>query len=345
MFKKAVILNDTSFESHHGSEMVINNIKELLLINNIKTIGTNPAGIDFMQNKIFLDNMSISDIVIVNGEGTLHHNQPRALELINVVKYVREKLNIPIVLINSTYQSNSIQMAKLMKYFDLIFVRETLSQNDLKRYDIYSEVVPDITFYSRYDNVKRNLDREGIAVTDSVYLDKSEALYDLAIKNNITYIPILAHKKSFGVFARVEDILRICLRVFRFSFWKFGFNYNHTIVRQFYYTKNHSNYVNRISNLKFVIVGRYHSLCFALKTYTPFIAIKSNSHKIEGLLDDIGINKEYRVKKIKDINLAFDNLSEQEVYKIKEYIDDAPLKIENMFLAIKKLLVKYENSL
>jgi hypothetical protein len=344
-FKKAVILNDTSYESHHGCEVVIDNIKLLLYKNNIKTVDTNPVGTDCLENSNFLKNMASSDLVIVNGEGTLHHNQPRAVELMNAVKYIRLNLNIPIVLINSTYQDNGVKTAKLMRYFDLIFVRESLSKNELNRHGIFSEVVPDMTFYDRYENIKKNSEREGIAITDSVYLDKSEALYNLALENKISYMPMLTHKKVFGNLSGIENIARIFLRVIRFFSWKCGYKYNHTIVRSFFYIKNHLNYIDKISNLKLIVVGRYHSLCFALKTFTPFEAIKSNSHKIEGLLIDIGINNEFQVKQIELISLNLNGFNDKEILKISEYVNAAPLRIENMFLSIKKLLVNYEDSL
>ena len=50
--KTAVILNDTSYESHHGCETVVNNIKKLLLKNKIKTIDTNPCHLNWLNNKI-----------------------------------------------------------------------------------------------------------------------------------------------------------------------------------------------------------------------------------------------------------------------------------------------------
>lgn len=345
MFKKAVILNDTSIEAHHGCEIVMSNIKKLLLKINIKTIDTNPAGVNCFNNKSFMDNMLISDLVIINGEGTLHHNQPRASELINVVKYVKENLKIPSVLINSTYQENGRKMAELMKYFDLIFVRESLSQKELKKYNIHSEVVPDITFYKCYENIKQSEDKEGIGCTDSVYLDKSKILFDLAVKNNYSYLPILTTKKLTGFFGTIEQILRACLKIVRFFLWKLGLNFNHSIVRTFYYTDSYSNYINKISKLNFALIGRYHTLCFALKTHTSFYATQSNSHKIEGLLDDIGISHESRLIDISDTNLTFKNLNEKEIKKIKVYVDEAPLRIENMFLSIKKLLVDYDNNL
>ncbi len=38
------------------------------------------------------------------------------------------------------------------------------------------------------------------------------------------------------------------------------------------------------------ITGRYHAVCFSIATATPFRALSSNSHKIEALLDDVGLD-------------------------------------------------------
>ena len=113
--KQAVILNDTSFESHHGCEVVVENIKRLLFKNGIETISTNSVGVDWEQNKVFIRKLCESDIVVVNGEGTIHHSQPRALELSSITRYVKRHLNIPVVLINSTIQDNDDEIIENLR--------------------------------------------------------------------------------------------------------------------------------------------------------------------------------------------------------------------------------------
>jgi polysaccharide pyruvyl transferase WcaK-like protein len=337
--RTAVILNDTSYESHHGCETVVNNIIHLLNQNGIKTIDTNPVGLNWLENKSFLDSMSKSDIVIVNGEGTLHHSQPRAKALVTIAKYVKDKLNIPIVLINATYQDNGKEIAELIKYFDLIFVRETLSLKDLKQYNIKSEVVPDMTFYSKYDLSDKN-HCDVIGVTDSVYIDLSEKLYNYSLKNGYSYLPALTNPK-FRMDS-IKNILRYAkyniYKNIKFILKKLGYKLNHQSIRMFYYIDGYSNYIQKIADLKFLVVARYHSLCFSLKTLTPFVAIKSNSHKIEGMLEDIGIGNNRLISENELENIEIKEFSSEEQMKIKIYIETAPLKIENMFKQIRNLL-------
>jgi polysaccharide pyruvyl transferase WcaK-like protein len=42
------------------------------------------------------------------------------------------------------------------------------------------------------------------------------------------------------------------------------------------------------SNTKLVISGRFHGVCLCLKVGVPFLAVRSNTYKIEGLLEDAG---------------------------------------------------------
>jgi len=337
--RKAVILNDTSNEFHHGCETVISNIKSLLRKNGIDTIGTNYTGVNWKTNTAFLESVSKVDIVLVNGEGTLHHAQQRAKELIVIGKYVKEKFKIPVVLINSTYQENGTEIAEYLRYFDLIYVRETLSQEDIKKYGIDSRVVPDMTFYSKYDlSGKKENGKTGY--TDSVYQKTSVLLYEKCMESKSVYMPALTNikLKTTDLITFLKVVKFHVFRAVNFVFWKLGLKISYHALRQFYFTKDYNRYIDKIAKLNFIVTGRYHSLCFTLKTLTPFVAIKSNSHKIEGMLDDIGIG-DTRIKEIEK-EKVFDvvKFEDEERLKIKEYIDSAPIKIENMFKEIKNLL-------
>ena len=55
--KKIVVLNDTSFELHHGCMQVMKNIKELALNNNMEIISTNPTGVNWKNNRSILESI------------------------------------------------------------------------------------------------------------------------------------------------------------------------------------------------------------------------------------------------------------------------------------------------
>ncbi len=338
---RIVILNDTSYESHHGCEMVIKSIKELVLKNGMEVIDTNPVGVDWQENQSLIDNISKCDLVLVNGEGTLHHAQPIARELITVAKYVKENINIPVVLINSTYQDNGNEMAEYMKYFDLVYVRETPSKEDLEKYGLQSKVVPDMSFYVKFDLSKKSVS-DYVGVSDSVSLELSEKLFKLSLEKNYKYMPVLTNPKiklnsiknilrylKHSIFGKVKFVLR-----------SLGFEFNHRIVGMFYYIRNYQDYIQKISSLDYLIVARYHTLCFALKTLTPFTAVELNSFRMRGMLEDVGIGKDRITVGENLTRLQKNEFSRDEVEKISAYVNNAPLQIELMFEEIRELLDK-----
>ncbi len=338
VFKKAVILNDTSSARHHGCKIVMKNISQLLLKNEIRIININPYYINWEKNAGFIESMLNSDIVIVNGEGTLHHSQPEAKSLVRVAKYVKENLNIPVVLINSTIQDNDGQFYNDLKYFNLIYTRESLSRGELLKYNISSTVVPDLSFYTKHDFFEKT-DNHLIGVTDSVFWDLSQELYKLSENKNHLFLPIVT-PPSFCL-DDIESILPITkyyfIKVVASILIKFHYPLKYGHARILFYKKNYEKYINQISNLNFLVVGRYHSLCFALKTLTPFIAILSNSFKMEGVLSDIGIIE--RLRSFDELSVEdYKPFSTDDSAKIASYINQAPKKIEDMFSDISELI-------
>ena len=63
-------------------------------------------------------------------------------------------------MINCTYQNNSKSWKKYLSDFDIISVRETNSYEELKKININSKVVPDLSFYSNF-NLKKSNNKNG----------------------------------------------------------------------------------------------------------------------------------------------------------------------------------------
>lgn len=337
--KKCLILNDTSYDFHHGCEIVMSNIIRLLKKNTLEVIVTNPVGVSWRDNKAFINKMRDVDIIIVNGEGTLHHNSTQVKELASIAQYTKENLNIPIVIINTTYQDNGVEIAEYMKFFDLIFVRESMSQNDLKEFGIQSHVVPDMTFYTEF-NLSEKVNDKTIGATDSVYKDVSQSLYRLVIEKNYNYLPALTTPsiKSLNKISILTTIKFYLRKTVKYLEWKFLKKFDIDFIGTLHYIENYETYIQKIANLDFIYIGRYHSVCFALKTLTPFVAIKSNSHKIESMLQDIGLDQDRVVHHNNLNNVKHKPFTKEEELKIQKYITTAPIKIENMFKEIKKLV-------
>ena len=148
--KKVVLLNDTSFENHHGCNIVIKNIKRNLEKRGILLLATNPIGKNWKKNKFFLKSLNQADGVIINAEGTIHDSSEYAYSLLEVVNYTEK----PCFLINMTYQNNSKKFSELVSKFAKVYVRETFSKKELEKNNIVSVVVPDMTFNTLKKNIE-----------------------------------------------------------------------------------------------------------------------------------------------------------------------------------------------
>jgi len=126
--KKVLIINDTSSECHHGCDLVMNNINEILFKFNFDKIFTIFSGKTLIGNKNIIKKLRHINLVLINGEGTLNNSQERAKNIIKDLIYLKKFHQLPLVLINSTIYKNNHFIMKNLKIFDLIYVRSSLDK-------------------------------------------------------------------------------------------------------------------------------------------------------------------------------------------------------------------------
>lgn len=252
--KSAVLINDTSKEYHIGCYNVINNIQRLCKKNNIRLIDkftrheiTDKIRLGSLNKKIHN-----SDIIIINGEGSLHHHPRRNTKWFPMILKIIPK-NKKIVLINTLWQDMKELKddIKLLDKIDLISVRESYSYKDL--ISIYPKkekiiITPDILFATEINN-----EMVKIGYGDSVHRELRTELTKRDIFFPLSYI----HK---GTYRNIEQL--VIPTLLSYQMW--------------------------LNSLELYITGRFHGVCLAAMTNTPFVALPSNSHKIEGILTDMG---------------------------------------------------------
>ncbi|SEW11536.1 Polysaccharide pyruvyl transferase [Cognatiyoonia koreensis] len=109
------------------------------------------------------------DTLVVNGEGSMHHNSPAYIEKMEALK-VAQDAGLETMLVNSVWQANDNRYDDVLKKLDKIYVRERASQVDLKRrHGIDATLYPDFAYYSRLDPSPKVLDFEGRMVCTDVY--------------------------------------------------------------------------------------------------------------------------------------------------------------------------------
>lgn len=340
--KKVVLLNDTSFENHHGCNIVIENIKRNLEKRDIKLLRTNPIGKYWKKNKSFLNSLTQADAVIINAEGTIHDNSDYAYSLLEIVDYI----NKPCFLINMTYHNNCNKFSKLVSKFTKVYVRETFSKNELEKDNIDSTVVPDMTFYTLKKDYSL-VNEKRIYITDSYDIKKSEELYKIAEKNKITFLPIIS---PFLKYNSLNSFFKKSKYIFFNNYGSFieKFKVLKYKYKRFIFVNNEDNLLKNIKNSKFLISSRFHAICLSLHFQVPFVAISSNTFKMESLLNDIGLDKR-RIIDIKELNdierlkNKYSLFSSDEEKNINNYINVANQQIELMFNEI-NLIIESNNA-
>ncbi len=280
---RAVLLNDTRSDLHHGCELVFRTLSNELKARGITLSVTSPPNADWWKIAAVSSAIGKADLVIVNGEGTLHHDAPAGRKLLQASSYCQE-LGVPSALINCTWAENSSGTESMALKFDLISVRDRESARQLDGLTRKVIVVPDLSLGSLKPDYEQG---EGIGYGDSVLRDVSVQLLQRCRENEGTYLPIqfpgnrrhAAWKFVRSMFGK-QDV---------FSPLKSA-RYADCRITQLKHAVNDTDaFVSRISDLACFVTGRYHGICTAIGVGTPFIALTSNSHKVASLLEDAGL--------------------------------------------------------
>ena len=202
--KRAYLLNDTRRETNHcGCELVNRNIEICLEKNGIDVSfsdSTNP-NCDITDKNAFVSILSHMDILILNGEGTLHDDAgTRLFEKCLLAK----ELGIPCVLINSVWQNNRINK-KYLHIFDIIAVRESLSLQELPpEYRHKALCVPDLTMLSNADLKYSHAEKPCTVLTDSVIRKVSKKLEKYAKRHKYKFWTM--NPRNGNIFVTEEKI-------------------------------------------------------------------------------------------------------------------------------------------
>lgn len=258
---KVTILNDTSGR-HFGCELVMQTYRDQLKRVGIEIIKTVPV----KTKKIKIPKGT--DLVIVNGEGSLHHGRHR--QLVTIAN------RYPAVLLNTVWQNNPDYSA--LHKFKYISVRESFSLNSLPEGLSNVEVVPDVTFASHFFHTFKKLTpTKDIGITDNV-VEKGKSKGISALQPANVFIPQMCQYR------------RWC-------------------------------------------IGRFHAVVVASILQIPFSVWPSSTHKMIGLLTDMGVSHLH----FKTKGEALKHVPEAADERIIKYVAEARIKIEGMFEGLHNL--------
>lgn len=332
------VLNDTGARGcHFGSGRVMENIGILarqsgLKISSTVAVGT-PSTSPFMRRSIH-----DADIVMVNGEGTLHHGRRRARWLIDAIKYAKSG-NKPVALVNALYQHNPESWDAVIRDLDLVYARDGMSASQLS-IAAGREVghMGDLSLYSEgFSSPER--ERNGTLFGDSVHIKTTRRI--LAVAGNVSMLapvrvmPITnCYRPSGSGGAAAFDLKTIyayrCQRKLR--------RYRHLVS----FSASEEAYMETLGRFALSVTGRFHALCFALLTRTPFVAIASNSWKMDAIIGDVGLRRE-RLLSPEDLTpeiiMDYDwSYTAREIEAIERYIETNRAKTIKLFQSLHSLV-------
>lgn len=253
--------------------------------------------------------MRAADLVIVNGEGTLHDSTPQARALAEVGPFCRDA-GVPSVLINSVYERNDGEIAAACQAFDRIYVRESNSAHEARAAGLKVEVVPDLTLSSDVMVAFRDAPRTSrILVTDNANrVIGQRALEEALTREDVSFLhldtsepdnPFMGKAISpefvFMRSGRVAEPLppsrrrSSAFRIFRKSLFKPRMVRRMRMLHELNEPLPSTHILSRIATARGIIAGRFHAMCMSMLSDTPFAAMSSNTSKMKGLLTDAGV--------------------------------------------------------
>lgn len=309
---KVVILNDTTRdEGHIGCRLVMENMRKLCRENGWNVLFCDQNGRNGFSKKEFQAAITPADIVLLNGEGTLHDDAGSVwLQKAEIAKENHKK----VCLLNATWQNNP-QNKRYLSCFDLLSFRDEKSLREAER-DGAENIfcTPDLSFYS-FNKLRRI---EHTAVRDMLCIDSTlksvtAALIKYAYKNDCD-ICFMYEKKRKAWASKL-----VCR-------W------------QNFWSRRHFELLSsaeRIARYQKIVSGRYHACCLAFMMNIPTLGIGSNTWKTEALYQEAGLTEFFLPEISKNLNeriLSFAGLSpEAWQEKCFEYSSQAQRKIKFLF--------------
>jgi polysaccharide pyruvyl transferase WcaK-like protein len=270
---EAVLINTTFTLGHHGCTLVDRQLDKLASEVGLVITAKLPLQADW--EALAPPNF---DLILVNGEGALHHDSKAAMRIAQVPSWARGR-DRPVCLINSVYQDNSAVIAAGVKTYDAVFVRDEFSRAALAEAGVAASVVPDLTL-TWEPKVPRGDGRQ-IVVTDSTVRTTNVRLHRMARTLGARYLPLKA--RPLGNVSRRDRFMvkRLAAHFAPPGLWRDRW---HDLIPEF------DDYVGWMAaNAGLVIAGRFHGLCIALDLGIPVVAVASNTWKMEGVLKGAGL--------------------------------------------------------
>lgn len=323
-----VLMNDTSSRYHHGCALVMRNLRDGLEARGCTISATSFARHEWKNDINFVAKLKDAHLVVVNGEGTLHHGKVAGASLLEIVD--RPELSeTPVTLVNALYEANPDDWGQWLAKFNICAARDSVSLTAMRNSLSHAVSKPDMMWLPDLSMAQGARpvggQRSGIIVGDSVKWNRRRDLAQLARRLNLDhFIPTKTLKSPIWQMPVVRHLL-YCI-------------YNgvpHLKQPQFIMAEDTEAYLARLATCEGHITGRFHAVCLSMITRTPFLALSSNASKIERLLQDVGLGTDRLVSPDQLNSLTRAEIvrpfSHQETQAIDAFLERASRESDGLF--------------
>jgi polysaccharide pyruvyl transferase WcaK-like protein len=243
----------------------------------------------FSENPIIKNSIDTSDIIVVNGEGTMHHYSDGQANILFLMYYCATVLKKPVHLINHSFfpggndrlssQFDSVYM-EVAKTLTSIVPREKMSLSILNRMGVKAiqgfDCLP--RFMDRNKTPKPNKIPKTLSVSGGVSMKEKESKdVALAIKpfSNDRDVFFVTGAKQFPS-SEDPKIYQWMKEIIPSLIWSEA--------------KSYDEWVHCISSSECFVSGRYHHTICAARNQVPLVCFPSNTPKIDSSCEMFGIN-------------------------------------------------------
>lgn len=321
---RALLLNDTRSEHHIGCELVIENTIRQCANHGITLVGTVPASEPNLATRVE-EMLEQVDLILINGEGTMHHDRPRALELCQAAE-MATKSGRRVVLFNSCWFDN-VELNPFVSSFDLIFCRESRSAVAIRETGAEVTVVPDLVFDTTLPLRKQTEKAQGVVVLDSKHGKATDRLAIMAAMAGYDFVPMAQDKVDR---VRRKWLPRTLLKLR---------HQNPTLLTPV-------QFLDHLQGYEIVVSARFHGTCLGLLLGMPVVSLATNTPKTASLYEDVGLDSICivpladikKLRRIERVEQLSQRSSEQD-QMVNAYVEKAPSRIAAMFHEIAALRI------
>ena len=248
----------------------------------VRVIATSAVRHEWWLDAALMRQVAAADLLIINGEGTLHHGARQGANLLRLADH-EVRGGKPLYLINALYQQNPASWGDQIRKLDGVWARDSWSAGELSALR-GAEVgyFADLTLCDGF--VEFPFDRAGMLIGDSVKKGITRELAQVSGKTQAsTLVPTVHRIKSLKGRKGLAAVPRRIYGAIYETVW--GMRHP-----QFSMAQDEAAYAAVIAKSALHVTGRFHGACFSILTKTPFLTLSSNSWKLEALLADCGLD-------------------------------------------------------